>query len=214
MSGRRRVGSLLALAVLSTLLQRPMHPYEVASLLRARGKEADMAIKWGSLYTVVRNLAKHGLIEVVEASREGARPERTVYRITDEGRAEVTDWVRELISTPLPEPRRFRAGLSVFAILGPEQAARLLRTRLESLEASAASIRASLAEHGGRVPRLFLVEDEYELAMCEAESAWVRSLADELEAGTFPGLAQWRAYLADGTMPPEVAAAAEWGSVE
>jgi hypothetical protein len=52
---RRRVGNILALAVLATIVQRPMHPYEIASVLRARGKENDMPIKWGSLYTVVAN---------------------------------------------------------------------------------------------------------------------------------------------------------------
>ena len=37
----------------------------MASVLRSRGKDLDMPIKWGSLYTVVGNLEKHGLIEVV-----------------------------------------------------------------------------------------------------------------------------------------------------
>jgi len=114
---QRKVGNLLALAVLATVLQRPMHPYEIASLLRARGKEDDMEIKWGSLYTVVRNLTKHGFLEVVDSRREGARPERTIYRITDAGHAELVDWVRELVSTPQPEYPRFKAGLSVLAAL-------------------------------------------------------------------------------------------------
>ena len=74
-----------------------MHRYEIASLIRARGKDQQMDVKWGSLYTVVQNLAKHGFLEVVGTSRQGARPERTVYRITDAGRQELTDWTRELI---------------------------------------------------------------------------------------------------------------------
>ncbi len=50
----------------------------------ARSK--SIKLNYGSLYTVVDNLAKHGLIEAVEARREGRRPERTVYRLTDTGR--------------------------------------------------------------------------------------------------------------------------------
>src|SRR5437763_3152608 len=100
MAKRRKVANLLALAVLGTVVQRPMHPYEMASMLRERGKDKDLPIKWGSFYTVVRNLEKHGLIEATETARLGARPERTVYAITDDGRAELIDWVRELISTP------------------------------------------------------------------------------------------------------------------
>ena len=110
MAKQRKVGNLLALAVLSTVIERPMHPYEIASLLRSRGKEDDMDIKWGSLYTVVRNMVKHGFIEVVDTERAGARPERTVYRITDAGRAELVDWARELVSTPQPEHPKLHQG--------------------------------------------------------------------------------------------------------
>ncbi|MFD5321207.1 PadR family transcriptional regulator [Streptomyces sp. NPDC127098] len=211
---RRKVGNLLALAVLSTVVQRPMHPYEVMSLLRARGKEADMEIKLGSLYTVMRNLAKHGFVEVVGTTREGARPERTVYRITKAGQAEMVDWVRELVSTPQPEPRRFTAGLSVLAALSPEEATALLRQRLALLERECAARRESLTHDLQTVPRLFLIEDEYELATHEAEAAWVRSLLDDLSSGTFPGLAEWRRWKATGEMSPAMAELAERGAEE
>jgi DNA-binding PadR family transcriptional regulator len=135
---------------------------------------------------------KHGFIEVVDTERAGARPERTVYRITEAGRAELVDWVRELVSTPQPEHPRFKAGLSVLAILGPDEAAALLRQRLTTLEQAIAATRALLAENTD-VPRLFLVEDEYELAVREAEAGWVRALVIELETGAFPDLPAWRA---------------------
>ena len=211
MAKQRKVGNLLALAVLATVTQRPMHPYEIASLLRARGKEDDMQIKWGSLYTVVRNLTKHGLLEVVESQREGARPERTVYRITDAGREELVDWTRELVALQQPEHPRFKAGLSVLAVLPPDEAASALRERLEALQRAIANQRTSLAQHAAEVPRLFLVEEEYELALREAEAAWVRALLDELDSGTFPGLAGWRQWHATGEIPPEVAELAERG---
>ena len=100
-------------------------------------------------------------------------------------------WVRELVSTPQPEHPRFKAGLSVLSVLGPDDAAALLRQRLAALEQAAAATRALLAEHPD-VPRLFLVEDEYELALREAEAAWVRALVVELETGSFPDIAAWR----------------------
>src|ERR1700743_248120 len=122
MAKRRKVGNLLALAVLSALVQRPMHPYEMASVLRERGKDQDMPIKWGSLYTVVANLEKHGLVAATGSVRQGGRPERTVYAITDAGRAELTDWVRELLADPEPEQPRFAAALSVMGTIPPSQA--------------------------------------------------------------------------------------------
>jgi DNA-binding PadR family transcriptional regulator len=213
MAKQRKVANLLALAVLATVVQRPMHPYEIASLLRARGKDDDMEIKWGSLYTVVRNLAKHGFLEVVESQRDGARPERTIYRITEAGFVELRDWARELVATPQPELPRFKAGLSVLAALSPEEAADALRERVVELERMIAAQRATLAGHTD-VPRLFLVEDEYELAVREAELTWVRGLLAELTDETFPEMAAWRKWHETGETPAEYAELAERGSTE
>ncbi|TDD44194.1 PadR family transcriptional regulator [Nonomuraea terrae] len=209
MAKRRKVGNLMALAVLSALVQRPMHPYEIARALTGWGKDQDMEIKWGSLYTVVRNMEKHGLIAEHESFREGRRPERTVYRITDEGRAEMVDWTRELVSTPMPETPRFRAGLSVLAALHPDEAATLLRRRLDLLEDTITTERDTLAQHTEQVPRLFLVESEYDLAMKEAEAAWIRGLLAEITSGVYPGLDGWRAFHETGELPVELIGLAE-----
>jgi DNA-binding PadR family transcriptional regulator len=195
------VGNLMALAVLSALAQRPMHPYEIATTLRDWGKDVDMTLKWGSFYTVVRNLDKHGMIAAVESQRDGRRPERTVYRITEAGGAELVDWARELVATPLPEQPRFRAGLSVLAVLPPDEAVVLLRHRLDRLADDIAAAGDALARHTREVPRLFLIESEYDLAVQQAEAAWIRDLIAELTAGTFPDLDAWRTFHATGVVP-------------
>lgn len=61
------------------------------------------------------------------------------------------------------------------------------------------------------MPRLFLLESEYALAVREAEAGWVRSLLAELEAGTFPGQDAWRAYRETGRLPADVEHLAERG---
>lgn len=209
MAKKRRVGNLLALAVLSTVAYRPMHPYEMGQALRGWGKDQDMPIKWGSLYTVVRNLEKHALLEAAENTRQGARPERTVYRITDEGRAELLDWARELVATPETEPSRFKAGLSVLVVLPPAEAADLLRGRVDLLDTEISGRREALAGLAATVPPLFLVEDEFELAMREAEVSWVRALLDQVDSGRYPGMAEWRAWHETGELSAAVAELAE-----
>jgi DNA-binding PadR family transcriptional regulator len=211
MARRRRVNNLLGLAVLSVVVPRPMHPYEMASALRAHGKEQDIEIKWGSLYRVVRNLEMHGLLAVVGTHRRGRRPERTVYRITDEGRAELEDWVAELLGTPAREYPSFKAALSLLSVLTPESAIALLRQRLDLLAGRIAETRDALANYRHEVPRLFLVEVEYELQMTEAEAKWTRALLEELSAGMFPDLAAWQAWHESGEVPPGLAELAERG---
>ena len=204
MAKKRKVANLMALAVLATVVQRPMHRYEMASVMRARGKDRDMDIKWGSLYTVVASLEKNRLLEAIEVTRQGARPERTVYQITDAGRDELVGWTRELIAEPEAEHTRFIAGLSVLAVLTPRDVMDLLRRRLGRLTETIDALTAQLRQ-ASDVPRLFLIEDEYRIAMTQAETDWTRSLLDELSAGTFPYLDAWRKFHETGEMPSEFA---------
>lgn len=207
MAKRRKVGNLLALAILAVLVPgRPMHPYQMATVLRKTGKEHDMRIKWGSLYTVVQNLEKHGFIQATGTDREGRRPERTIYAITHAGRAELEDWLRELVAVPAPEPSRFEAALSVLGVLSPDEATALLDQRLRALDEDIAARQPMLEQTGKHVARMFLIEAEYALAMRRAEAEWVRGLLAELAHGTLPGLAEWREYHQTGHVPQDIAA--------
>jgi DNA-binding PadR family transcriptional regulator len=209
---KRKVANLLALAVLATVVQRPMHRYEMASVMRARGKDRDMDIKWGSLYTVVQNLEKNGFVEPIEVTRQGARPERTVYQITDAGRRELVEWTSELIAEPETEHTRFVAGLSVMVVLAPQDAIALLRRRLARLSEQIEAQRAASVTAGAEVPRLFLIEDEYRIAMTVAEADWTRSLVDELSSGAFPMLDVWRQWHESGSIPAELSELAQRGA--
>jgi DNA-binding PadR family transcriptional regulator len=213
MPTRRKVANLLALAVLSTVYQRPMHRYEMASIMRARGKEQDMDIKWGSLYTVVDNLEKHGFLETIGNTREGSRPERTIYQITEPGRQELVDWTRELLSTVSPEHPRFAAGLSVLTALPPEEVINLLQLRLDRLDTVLAAQRAAIDEAGIEIPRIFLIENEYTAAIVAAEATWVRALLEEFSSGTHPDLDRWRAWHRSGEIPADLAELAERGAL-
>jgi len=211
MATRRKVGNMLALVVLATFAERPMHPYELASLMRERGKDYSTKINWGSLYTVVQNLEKHGFVEVAGTTRQGGRPERTVYAITDAGRTELTDWLRELIAVPSREYPQFEAALSVMAVLGPDEVMALLGERQDALAKQIATESEMLQQVGQEVPRLFLIEAEFHTAMLQAELAWVRSLREELTSGSMPGVDHWRKFHETGELPPEFAELAERG---
>ena len=204
MAKRRKVGNLLALSLLTLLTERPMYPYEMASQLRERGKDQAIKINWGSFYTVVQNLEKYGFIEAVEVAREGRQPERTTYRITDAGRAELMDWLRELLSTPEREHTSFEAALGESAVLPPDELMDLLRQRLAALEKANDRLRTEL--EALPIPRLFLIEAEYYQALRRAEEEWVRGLLKEFTDGTFPDLDAWRRFHATGEVPEDLAA--------
>ena len=183
----------LALAVLYCLLERPMHPYEVATTLRQRLMERSVRLNYGALYAVVESLRKRGLIEPVQTERPGRLPERTIYQLTGAGRTEVSDWLADLISTPATEYPQFVAALSFLSALPPQQVADLLKQRLQHLdieEAQAAATRELVHKRG--LPRLFQVEEEYRDRLRAAEIDYVRSLVRDIESGTLDGADWWR----------------------
>ena len=204
MAKRRKVSNLLALALLSLLAQQPMYPYEMAQTLRTRGKDRTIRINWGSLYTVVQNLEKHGFIEAAGINREGRQPERTTYRITERGMAELRDWLRELLSEPDDQPTPFAAALSEGGILPPAEMAELLAQRLARLDKANAAHEAELTVWSERLPQILLIESDYELAMRKAQADWVRGLLREITEGTLGGMDTWRKIHETGEIPPEV----------
>jgi DNA-binding PadR family transcriptional regulator len=208
---KRKISNPLALAVLSLLVERPMHPYEMSSTMRERVKEASIKLNYGSLYSVVDALVKHGLIEVHETVREGRRPERTVYAITDAGRDELVDWLSELFASPVKEFTQFEAALSLMPVLPPEQVARLLSTRRMRLEAEIVGTRALLEEMANRgMPYLFGIESDYATTLREAELKFVDRLIRQINDGTLDGVDVWRRAHETGELPGE----ADWSWTE
>jgi DNA-binding PadR family transcriptional regulator len=200
MAGKRKVGNLLALAVLSSLSQQPMHPYELGRTLREHGDDRSIKFNHGSLYMVIGQLARAGFITEQETSRAGQRPERTVYALTDAGRAELRDWLAELVEQPQREYPAFVAALSFIGALPPRQVLDLLRARLGHLARQQAEARTlvdtSLADG---VPGLFLIEEEYRLAQLEADSAFtvrlIRRITDPATDWTGP----WAGFHGEST---------------
>src|SRR3954463_16805448 len=112
MEQKRSARTPLGLAVLDLLLERPMHPYEIRQTIRHRHLDEYVKVKGGSLYHTVERLVADGLIEPVETEREGRRPERTVYAITEAGREEFTDWLDEALGYLQKEYTRFGGALA------------------------------------------------------------------------------------------------------
>ena len=82
--------SLALLSVLSRSKQ-PMYGYQIAKLLEESDPDIPM-MKQGTLYPVLRSLEANGLLEsTVEPSVSG--PPRRYYKITDDGRAALKEWI-------------------------------------------------------------------------------------------------------------------------
>ncbi len=178
---RRKVENLLALAVLSYLSVRPMHPYELGRTLRDHGDARSIKFNQGSLYMVFGQLEKAGYVVAQETTRSGQRPERTVYAITDAGRQEMGGWLRELIAEPRHEYPHFVAALSLIAALPPDDVVGLLTTRAQRIGALRDETRTLMAEAlAAGVHPLFLIEEDYRLALLDAEAAFIEDFIERI----------------------------------
>ena len=99
-----KIGSSLPVrfAVLGFLCERSLHGYELAQRIE-RGLGALWRIATSQLYAVLHRLEALGLA-TAHVEELDARPARTVYRITDEGREAFEQWLR----TPVAHLRDMR----------------------------------------------------------------------------------------------------------
>jgi DNA-binding PadR family transcriptional regulator len=195
MNSPRKLSNPLALAVLVLLFEKTMHPYGMAATLKQRGKEQSIKLRYGSLYTVIGQLEREGFIGAAGTDREGARPERTTYRLTDAGESEMKSWLRSLVSQPVKEYPRFEAALSLLPALPPNDVQMLLAERLGRLEERERQIQAEIAGAAAtNLPALFLIESEYALVLLEAEHTYVKGLIRSIETAELGGIEQWRQW--------------------
>ena len=173
--------STLGMLLLALLMEAPMHPYRMQQMIKERGQDQLVNVaQRNSVYQALDRLERDGLARRASTAREAGRPERTVYEITDEGAATMKRWLVSALPTPAREFPEFPAALAFLAVLPPDEVRELLDRRAEALTAKVAAIREQ-APPG--MPRLFLIEDEYRVAMLTAEISWLRSVTADLDSG-------------------------------
>ncbi|MBO3743150.1 PadR family transcriptional regulator [Actinoplanes flavus] len=184
---RKADRDLASLTVLALLMTGPRHAYDMHLLIERTHKTFVTGLP-RSLYHAVNRLVGGGEIRVSDVVRAAGRPERTVYALTDRGRARLREWIGVLLREPDPDSSLLTAALSFAGCLPPETVAGLLRERRARLEQRLVAARAV-----PELPRVLLIEAEYEVSRLTAERDWVSALAADIETGRLT----WPADMAD-----------------
>lgn len=177
----------LAMATLELLHERPMHPYEMAQLMRERRVDYRVKLRPGSLYHTVERLEAQGHIEVVDTQRQGRRPERTVYGLTESGRDTFVEQARKMIATPAQEYLQYTVALSAANELEMADAVEQLKMRVVSLRAQLASDQVVI-DHvlNLRLPKMYWIDYAYRHHQRQSELDWTEKLIGDLESGRIP----------------------------
>ncbi len=184
--------SSLGLMVLWQLFEQPMHVYKMQKQFEATGKDRVVNVRSrASMYQTLERLQRHGLVEVAETVRVEGYPDRVVYAITDAGREVAREWLRQMLRTTGNDYPEFLAALSILFGLPPDVARAELELRAQRLSQELAGTQAELSAIPPGLPRLFLLEEEYRIALLSAEVSFLSGLIEDLRAGRLTWSEEW-----------------------
>lgn len=160
--------------ILGFLLGGPKSGYRIKKII-----EQSVAHFWtesfGQIYPVLRELAADGLIAQVDVGSEGGRS-RKLFALTDEGRAELEDW---LATPPWTRPPRNELLLKLFFLprvdpqLAVEHVARFKTETTDELRRYDAIEQWVTSEHGNDLEfRFWLATLRYGMREAEAHLRW------------------------------------------
>ncbi|MGF2616378.1 PadR family transcriptional regulator [Rossellomorea vietnamensis] len=122
------------LIILGLMNEKPRHGYEIQQILQSSHIDLWTNIQTNSIYHAFRQMAKEELIEKLGTETAGNRV-RVVYKITENGRKEFADLLKEAIGKPtLNFPSNLYAGLSFLEDLPPTTCIDLINEHIQSLE--------------------------------------------------------------------------------
>ena len=178
--------------VLWQLFEQPMHVYKMQKQFEATGKDRVVNVRSrASMYQTLERLQRHGLVEVAETVRVEGYPDRVVYAVTEAGREVAREWLRQMLRTTGNDYPEFLAALSILFGLPPDEARAELELRVQRLSEELAGTQAELSAVPPGLPRLFLLEEEYRIALLSAEVSFLSGVIEDLRAGRLTWSEEW-----------------------
>lgn len=160
-----------------------MHAYRMQQLIKERHKDEVVNVaQRNSIYQTLDRLLRDELIAVSATERDENRPERTVYELTPTGRDTLIVWLHTMLSTPAREFPEFPAALAFIATFSSAEALAALETRVGMLETQLSTVDNDLKQGSTFLPRVFLLESEYQREVIAAELTWVRAVTADLRS--------------------------------
>ncbi len=173
----------MKLVLLGLLMEADSHPYEMRQKMKDRSMLHYIKMQEGSLYYAIDQLRKQGCVEAMQTVKEGKRPDRTVYRITDEGKSLFQDMLLEQLAGNTSVFHPMYAALP-FAWSGDQQRIHaVLVEKLKQQQDKVLKMEQVYLEHVPIVPRsvLHMMKGQWEHAVVELR--WLERLTEDASCG-------------------------------
>jgi DNA-binding PadR family transcriptional regulator len=150
-------------------------------LMLKRREDTVVKVRPGSLYHTVDRLAAAGMVTVTGTDRDGGRPERTTYCITEAGSAALREWIRSVLAAPVYEFPRFPVALGEAHNLPRPEAVELLTARMEQLRTEVGDGEELLATASTHTAEAHLLDWHFRIEMARSELTWLGRLVERIE---------------------------------
>ena len=186
---------------------QPVHGYLLRRELLSWQVEDWAHVKPGSIYSGLRTLASHGLVDELPGDPVSSR-------LTADGEVEYHRLLVGALRRPEPgDPSRLLAGLCFFTTLPRAEVREALRARDLVLEATVSAMDSSVrnVESSRLAPASTAELFRATKAWVEGERNWVRDVCTRIDAGLyrFAGEESGPDHPVDGVWPPAVLPAAD-----
>ena len=167
------------LSILSLVVERPRHGYEIEQVIEERGMRDWTEIGFSSIYYLLKKLEKEGLVtgHLEEAARG---PARKVYSATEAGREALVDGLLDVLSVPRPTRSPLQLGLANLPAIPPAEAMDALGQYHSALAERNDYLRA---RRENQQPLPYFVDAMFDLSLTliEAEKAWIAGFIEQIE---------------------------------
>jgi DNA-binding PadR family transcriptional regulator len=165
------------LSVLSLIVERDMHGYEIETVIQERGMRNWTEVAFSSIYHILRLLERELLIESRAEPAPGKGPARKTYSATPKGRERYEAEALGALATADRAYPLFMQGLAALPGLDPSKAANALAAYREGL---ATRLEEVAAKDLPNLPFHVAAMFSYSKTMIRAEDEWVADLENKL----------------------------------
>ncbi len=168
------------LALLSLLMEAPMHGYQMEQVIEERGMREWTPIGFSSIYYLLEKMRGNGWLESELSQRSGKGPARQVFRITPSGEKIWRESVLAALSNPTRTSGNFILGLANIMMFDRGELVDAIGGYRGQLLERLTHVQAKLDSYDSDLPWEIEALFDYSIFQIKAELDWVEKFIREL----------------------------------
>lgn len=170
--------------ILGMLLERPKSPYEMVSIAQSIDPRYWFAVADQTFYGDIRKFSKIGYLTGTP-SRTGNRPEKTIFQLSESGRAVVQKAILDYLDSDDTNPEMFKLAILYLPYLDRSMAKVSLEHRLKLMsDERQRYLDRQNIEDGAYKPGSISMVEEFYLRIIDVEIRMTEQLLDRLQGTT------------------------------